>query len=202
MIDQDQMMQDRPEFVEYPITLAHPHYSPSKPIPVPGSQIYGRGGELIRQDFKGTPERLPPVTANSPEEEEYYLAQGYERAGKMDPSAWARAHADAPSVDYVPQQYPMWKNGVLILTAQEDPDPDPDYREPEDIEPEPQVAQSSEAANLRAQMEEMNRAMAAMREATQAAQAENARLRAEMEADADMPATDAPRPRGRPRKVA
>lgn len=174
MISQDQDVHEKPGFVEYPITLAHPHFVASKPVPIPGSEIYDRMGHIIRQDYRGTPERLPPVTAHSADEEEYYRAQGYERAGKMDPAAWVRAHADAPSVDYRPQKYPMWRDGVLIASAQEDPGATAEDFE-EDATPAvlltPQT-EPSEAANLRAQMDEMNAAMRAMA-------AENERLRAE-----------------------
>ena len=73
-----------PDYGVYPITMAHPAFEASKPIPVPGSQIYGRNGEMTRQDYRGTPERYPPVTASGPEEEEYYMAQGYQRAGQIE----------------------------------------------------------------------------------------------------------------------
>lgn len=199
------------EYETYPLTLAHPQFSASKPIPVPGSEIYGANGEVVRRDYRGTPERLPPVTVRNESEEEYYRAQGYERAGKMDPSAWVRAHADAPSVDYVPQAYPKWVDGVLILSAQEDPNAsETDLAPPAPkAEAEPEPAAPSEAANLRAQMDEMNRTMAAMIERTQAAEAESARLKVEAETRATADAIHAGpasgairRPPGRPRKDA
>lgn len=186
-------------YSEYPITLVHPHFSPSKPIAVPGSQIYDQQGRVTYQDFKGTPQRYPPVTANSVHEEERLKADGYERAGKVDPSAWVMAHSDAPSIDYVPQKYPLWKNGVLILTAQEDPDADPDFKEAASKVAEAAPAQEpSPTANMRAQMEEMNRTMQAMAERIRLQDEENARLKAV----AEMQSAEAPKPRGRPRKDA
>jgi hypothetical protein len=186
-------------FNEYPITLAHPAFAPATSVAVPGSQIYDRAGNIIRQDFQGTAQRLPPVTANDAYEEEYYRAQGYERAGQMDPSAWVRAHADTPSVDYNPVKYPLWRGGVLIMTAQEDIEATDDDLAPPVVIDEPKPAppaQSSEAENLRSQMEEMNRQMAQMMENSQAMAQENARLKAERESSIAVKRV------GRPRKDA
>ena len=194
MITQTQERTEKPAFNEYPITLAHPAFAPSKPIPVPGSQVYDRQGNVIRQDYHGTPERYSPVTANSEAEEEYYAAQGYVRAGKMDPAAWVSAHADAVPADYVPAKYPMWKDGVLIASATEDPDAedgDIEVAVAPEIEPPP-----SEAADLRAKMDEMYRTMAEMTKVMKEQADENARLRGDQSGD------DAQSPRrGRPRKV-
>lgn len=202
----------KPQFVEYPITLAHPSFTPSKPVPVPGSQVYDHQGTVVRQDYRGTPERFPPVTAGNESEEEYYRAQGYERAGKMDPSAWVRAHADAPPADYVPQKYPLWRDGVLIASAADDPDAtDADFNEVAAPERAPPVVEATEAQNLRAQMDEMNRTMAAMAEQMRAAKEETATLKAERDTLAasesgavdDAPILSEPvkRPPGRPRKA-
>lgn len=196
MIDQDTSVQEKPAFMEFPITMSHPGFVPSKAVPVPGTQRFDNMGRLIYQDTRGTPERLPPVTVNSEDEEEYYIAQGYARAGKMDPSAWVRAHSDAPDADYQPVQYPMWRDGVLYMTAQEDPGADPDYVPPTKAEPVAPEAQATEATNLRAEMDEVNTVMRQMRDQMLEMQAENARLKAEAEAAA------AKRAPGRPRKVA
>lgn len=193
MIDQDLMTQEKPEFVEFPITMVHPNFSPSKAVPVPGTQRYDTMGRLVYEDTKGTPERLPPVTVLDADQEEYYRAQGYGRAGKIDPSAWVRAHADAPGVDYVPTEYPKWVGGVLIMTAQEDPEADPNYRPPEPVMRVALPVDATETDNVRAQLEELNRAMALMAENQRLLQEENARLKEQAEA---------PKPRGRPKKVA
>lgn len=197
MIDQDTMTQEKPEFVEYPVTMSHPAFSPSKAVPVPGTQRYDTLGRLVYEDTKGTPERLPPVTVLDADQEEYYRAQGYERAGKIDPAAWVRAHADAPGVDYQPQKYPLWRDGVLILTAQEDPDGEPTYEEAvtAKVAVELMQAPAGEAETLRAELDEMNRMMLNMMESMRAKDEENARLKAQAEA------VVAPKPRGRPKKA-
>ena len=188
----------------YPITLAHPAFTPSKPVPIPGTQIYDAQGKIARQDYQGTPLRFPPVTARDENEEEYYKAQGYERAGQIDPTAWVQAHSDTPPSDYKPQKYPLWRNGQLIMTAQEDPG-----ATTEDLAPEPQVAptpepvvQPNEAANLRAQMDEMNRTMQAMADRIRTAEAEAAALKAEKAAAPDQLQTGPRQKRPYTRKAA
>lgn len=108
------------EYAEYPITMTHPHYTPAKSEPIPGTEIYGSSGQVIRRDFRGTPEKYAPVTVGSELEEERLKAEGYERAGKIDPSAWARQNYETPSDEYKPDKYPMWKGGKLVNNAEED----------------------------------------------------------------------------------
>lgn len=197
-------------YQEYPMTLAHPAFKPSIATPIPGSQVYDGKGEIVRQDFQGSPLVLPPITVRNEGEEEYYRAQGYERAGKMDPSAWVRAHADAPPVDYKPAMYPKWGknaegNPTLYQSAADDPNATEGdlYPAPEPkVEAAPPAIVPTEASNLRAQMEDMNRQMAAMMEQMQAAQAESARLTAEAAQRASESAAPAKRRGGRPRKLA
>lgn len=185
-------------YSEYPLTLAHPHFAASKPIPVPGSQIYDNQGKLLRQDFHGTPQRYPPVTVNSVDEEERMRADGYERAGKVDPSAWVRAHADAPPADYTPQKYPMWRDGQLIMTAQEDPGAAPEELAPKSVTAEPELVAeptATEAENLRAQMAEMMTTMQTMLATTKTLAEENAKLKAEKETPPEVSETPADAPR-------
>lgn len=160
------MSAEAPAYQEFPITLVHPAYQPSKSNPIPGTEIFGANGALIRQDYRGTPERYPPVTARNETEEEYYKAQGYTRAGKVDPSAWARAHASAPPEDYKPIKYPRWRGGKLYMTAQEDPHADEeDLAPPAPAVTEPaKPAVDGEAENLRAMVQQMNETMRAMAE--------------------------------------
>lgn len=191
----------------YPITMCHPHFKPAKSIPVPGTEIRDQHGNVTRQDYRGTPQVLPPVTARDENEEEYWKAQGYERAGKIDPSAWVRAHSDAPAVDFKPVQYPKWVNGKLYMTAQEDPGATvEDIAEAEAPAAEPEAEgeplQPSEVQNLRAQMEQMQAQMVKMATEFRETKQENARL-SDALTEAQRPASRATgRPPGRPRKVA
>lgn len=107
------------EFSEYPITMAHPGFQAAKSVPVPGTQRVGANGHIISQDYQGTPERYGPVTAGSPDEVEYYAAQGYEIVGKSDPAAYATSQASAPPPDYEPVEFPQWVHGVLCDTPED-----------------------------------------------------------------------------------
>jgi ABC-type Fe3+-hydroxamate transport system substrate-binding protein len=104
-------------YQRYPLTMTHPNYRPSQMREVQNG--------LIKDTF-GTPDFLPPVTAITETDEEYYKAQGYEPAGKVDPSAWARAHSSAVPATYTPQKYPMVKDGRVIESAADDPDATPE----------------------------------------------------------------------------
>jgi hypothetical protein len=167
-------------YVEYPILMAHPAFQKSEPVPIPGTEVVNAAGVMIKPPaYRGTPERMPPVTAMNEDDEEYYRSQGYERAGKMDPAAWVKAHSSSPVEAYKPELYPMWKNGVLIQRAEDDPEYDPEAAEvAEEKEPAEVVHQPNEAENLRAQMDSMQETMRQMMAQMQATQAENAQLKA------------------------
>lgn len=203
---------------EYPITLAHPHFTPSKPVPVPGTEIRDAHGQITGyRAYHGTPERYPPVTAMNADMEERLKADGYERAGKIDPAAWVAAHADAPLDNYKPAQYPKWAkdadgNPVLYQTAADDPDARVEdlaaASEPEKAEAAPSAPSApSELENMRAQMAQMNELMQRMQEQTLQAQHQAAEATARL-AEAARAATQAPtaqtarRGPGRPRKAA
>jgi hypothetical protein len=204
-------------YSEFPITLAHPSFTAAKSLPVPGTEILDGQGRVLRQDFRGTPERFPPVTARDADEEAYYEAQGYGRVGKIDPSAWVQAHSDAPSGSYEPLKYPMWRNGVLYMTAQEDPGASEEDLAPKDAaEPDKAAAEApqpaGEAENLRATLDEMNRTMKAMAAQMAETKAEANRMaakNAELEAMLDQATAPAQetaaaqerRAPGRPRKA-
>lgn len=185
------------EYQPYPITMVHPHFKASKPVPIEGTQTYGLNGEITGQAYRGTPELFPPVTAGNEQEEERLKADGYQRAGQVDPAAWVRAHADAPPADYKPQAYPMWKDGVLIRTAQEDPDASPEALapQPEPVPAPPPVGATNETENLRAQMAQMQDVMQQMSDALKTSQAQAERLAEEKDAAL------AKRPPGRPKKA-
>ncbi len=108
------------EHEHYPLTMAHPGYVPAKSLPIPGTERKGPSGNVISQDYQGTPEKFPPVTVADADQQEYYEAQGYKVAGHSDPSAYAAAHASAPPPDYDPEQYPKWVAGVLVASREEE----------------------------------------------------------------------------------
>lgn len=109
------------EHVEYPLTMAHPAFQRSQPLPIPGTEKRNAEGVVISQDYQGTPERFPPVTVQDADQEAYYESQGYARAGHSDPSAYASAHAAPAPPSYVPQEYPKWVDGVLVESEEDDP---------------------------------------------------------------------------------
>lgn len=158
----------------YPVTMAHPHFTPAKSVPIPGTERYDSHGRVVSQDYQGTPQRFPPVTAANQAEEERYKADGYERAGNVDPSAWVRAHANAPPDDYKPQKYPMWKDGKLIKTAQEDPD-----ATEEDLAPPVAAAEMAQQAPVA--LDQSANALAAERELRAAQDTKIAQMQAEIE---------------------
>jgi hypothetical protein len=167
------------EYAEYPLTMTHPDFHPAVSKGVPGTEVRGANGEVVSyRSYQGSPERLPPQVAMDAQQEEYWASNGYHRAGKIDPSAWVKAHSAAPPEDYKPQKYPMWRDGVLILTAQEDPQAAPEDLEPQSA-PAPQAAPEapppSQADNARAAAAELERVKSATLED------ENAKLRAEIE---------------------
>lgn len=108
------------EHSEYPLTMAHPSYQPSKALPIPGTERRDAAGRLLSQDYQGTPEKFAPVTVADAEQQAYYEAQGYAPAGHSDPSAYAAAHASAPPPDYAPIEYPKWVGAVLVNSAEEE----------------------------------------------------------------------------------
>jgi len=93
------------EYEDYPLMMTHPSWRPSQVT------ITEASGSKVTAF--GTPDAFPPVTVNNADQEEQHAAMGYVRRGKADPSAWAHLTASAPPVDYVPERFPMWVNGVL-----------------------------------------------------------------------------------------
>ena len=108
------------EYETYPLTMAHPSFRPAKSLPIPGTERRDAMGNVVGCDYQGTAEQFPPVTVNSEQEQEYYKAQGYAPAGKIDPSAYARQFTSAPSPDYEPVLYPKWVGHVLCHTAEDE----------------------------------------------------------------------------------
>ena len=102
------------EFQEYPMWMTHPNFKPSKMVKLDPDKPDNKS------EWMGTAPVCPPVSAIDQANEEYYAAQGYVRAGKMDPSAWVQAQTDGPGVDYEPAQYPKWVNGTLVGSAEEE----------------------------------------------------------------------------------
>lgn len=105
---------------EYPLTMAHPAYQASKSVPVPGTERFAPDGvTIIASDWQGSPEKFPPVTAVNADDEEFYISQGYARAGQSDPAAYATALAAPLPALYEPEEYPKWIDGVLCQSAED-----------------------------------------------------------------------------------
>ena len=104
------------EHAEYPLHMAHPGFRPGvvgPEVKSPHGFTYNLPGEAIR---------FPPVLVNSADQEAYHTSQGYQRIGKSDPAAFARAVAlAAPQAEtYVPVEYPKWVNGQIANSAEEE----------------------------------------------------------------------------------
>jgi hypothetical protein len=186
-----------PGYERYPLTMVHPNYRPAEHHAVPGTQIYNQRGEVVSQDYQGTAVYCPPVTAGNENEEARLAADGYVPAGQVDPSAWVRAHSSAPGDVYVPQKYPMWRDGVLYKTASEDPEASEEDLKPREQAIPPAAAPVQPASgdnNLAAQMADMQQVMRQMSETMQALAAENKALKESAEA------APAPKKAGRPRQ--
>lgn len=108
------------EHHEYPMTMAHPGYRASQSLPVPGTERRDAMGKVISCDYQGTPEVLAPVTVADFNQREYYEAQGYVAAGHSDPAAYAMAHASPAPPNYAPVEYPKYRDGVLLNSAEEE----------------------------------------------------------------------------------
>lgn len=63
--------------VEYPKRMVHPAYKKSDPKPVPGTEIYKANGEIKTAQYRGDPDRFPPVDVSNSDQEEQYRAKGY-----------------------------------------------------------------------------------------------------------------------------
>lgn len=107
-----------PEFNEYPKIMTHPAFTlgePAQEVKHPGGRIEFVGGSAVR---------FPPVTVNTPDDEEWYAAKGYVSQGKSDSKAFAQAVAAAAAAKtpngYVPQEFPKWAGGVLVNDAEEE----------------------------------------------------------------------------------
>jgi hypothetical protein len=156
MINQE----DKAEFQKYPLTMVHPAFQKAQSLVVPGTEVRDSFGNVTRADYQGTPEKFPPVTAANEMEEAYLASQGYEPAGKVDPAAWATAHASAPPPDYKPQPYPRWVDGRIVNSIDEDPSVDPEARAAIKAS---EALRTSPPDDLITQMEAMRMEMDAMR---------------------------------------
>lgn len=67
---------------EYPKRMVHPAFKKSDPKPVPGTEVYGPQGNLIRAAYHGDPDRFPPVDVPNADKEEEYRAKGYHPYGE------------------------------------------------------------------------------------------------------------------------
>jgi hypothetical protein len=107
-----------PEYCEFPKTLTHPEYAPARMV---SAEKHGRpAGSACPSSIAATgllasyepaewePERYPPVTANSTEEEAKFVALGYRVDGAPDATAFAAAHASPGTPRSEPILFPMW----------------------------------------------------------------------------------------------
>jgi len=87
----------------FPAWMTHPGYRPGQVGPLVKDQsgfTYHAGGK---------PVQMPPVQVMTEDDEAYYAAKGYIRQGKMDPDAYAKAHAiDPAAFNFKPDEYPKW----------------------------------------------------------------------------------------------
>lgn len=98
------------DYERYPLTMVHPqHRSPDL--------VKGEAGHQDPHRHVG---QFPPVVVRDQDQEDYHAAQGYQPAGRTDPAAWAKAHAEPPPPDYRPQEYPKYVLGQLVNTAVEE----------------------------------------------------------------------------------
>lgn len=156
-------MTEAQDYQRYPLTMAHPHFKAATSTGVPGTEKRDPQGNIIGYlSYQGTPVKFPPITVTSEQEEEYEKSQGYEPAGKVDPSAWVRQHADSPPIDYVPQKYPMYRDGVLYKTAEEDPEASEEDLAPpvqETTSTAPAVVEDPRVANMQATIDALQKQM-------------------------------------------
>lgn len=105
---------------EYPKHMVHGGYQPG----VVGEEVvFGDPNRpAFRYNKPGTSIRFPPVLAMDADQEEYHVAQGYVSQGKSDASAFARAVAVAPAAveNRIPIEYPKWVNGTEVKNAEEE----------------------------------------------------------------------------------
>lgn len=100
------------EFQDYPMMLSHPNAKKGQAIAVtPGDP---------NTAYVSTPDLLPPVMVEDPEQRAYYEAQGYVCNGTSDPAAFAQAVANPIDPAYVPQEYPKYVGDVLVNNQDEE----------------------------------------------------------------------------------
>lgn len=103
------------DYQEYPKTLNHPAYRHARKIADATPMIPARDGQPMvqAQPEQWEPSKYDPVTVATVDEEEYYLAKGYEAPGKIDPAAFSKAHASPYVAGRAHSEYPKMVNGVL-----------------------------------------------------------------------------------------
>ena len=105
-----------PPYERYPLLMVHPAHLPASI----GTPKLDSSGRPVAWEG-GTAERYPPIQVQSPDDEEFYKSRGYEPAGKGDPAAWSRAHANPINIDsYKPVEYPKWVIDREVQSAEEE----------------------------------------------------------------------------------
>lgn len=98
------------QYQEYPKMLTHPHATAA----VLSTGAVGTHGQAAR---------FQPVTVHTPDDEAYYVAQGYVAPTNGDAAAFERAQMAPSSVSYA--EYPKWiadgsEHGATVRSAEEE----------------------------------------------------------------------------------
>jgi hypothetical protein len=99
------------QYQRYPMVMRHPSESPA---------IVSAWNEKTRrhEPEHGQPARFQPVTVNSQEQEEQYIAKGYQPTG--DAEAFEQAVFNVEPAGYEFQEYPKWVGEVLVHSREEE----------------------------------------------------------------------------------
>lgn len=100
------------EYAEYPVMLAHPDHVEA--IADDFTIEKASNGEVTRHRIPGSPEKFPPMVANSQEDEAALGKKGYHRAGKDDPDAIRTAKAVPYKPGQKAEEYPKMVAGEIV----------------------------------------------------------------------------------------
>ena len=101
------------EYQEYPKVMIHPGFQPA---------TLGTSDDVRRgiRGHNGTPVKLPPVTVENEQQEQYHASQGYAVSGVPNPAAYFAAK-QAPEAEPVGfQEYPKWSRGRIVNNLAEE----------------------------------------------------------------------------------
>ncbi|MDE2439732.1 MAG: hypothetical protein KGP14_01815 [Betaproteobacteria bacterium] len=100
-------------FQEYPKVLSHPAEAPA---------VVSQWNEQMQRHVPehGMPAKFQPVTVHNRDQEEEYLAKGYQASGRSDPNAYEKARASVEPTDYSFQEYPKWVGDKIVNSREEE----------------------------------------------------------------------------------